>query len=146
MQLSQGENPNQEWQAKQRIKTLEREIEQTMIYALLIFLAFADIASVKSEPDLNRRSELALLNADEKIDQARQAYQAGNEAAEEAAMQEVAESVTLSYDSLEQDPWRAAQEQVLQARRTEGQRSDAPAERLPRRSEFRFSSARWRPY
>ncbi len=26
LQLSQGENPNQEWQAKQRIKTLEREI------------------------------------------------------------------------------------------------------------------------
>jgi tetratricopeptide (TPR) repeat protein len=27
LQLSQGENPNQEWQAKQRIKLLEREIE-----------------------------------------------------------------------------------------------------------------------
>ena len=26
LQLSQGENPNQEWQARQRIKTLEREI------------------------------------------------------------------------------------------------------------------------
>jgi tetratricopeptide (TPR) repeat protein len=26
LQLSQGENPNQEWQAKQRVKTLEREI------------------------------------------------------------------------------------------------------------------------
>jgi hypothetical protein len=71
-------------------------------FALLIFLAFADIATLKSEPDLNRRSELALTNADEKIDQARQAYQAGNEAAEEAAIQEVAESVTLCYDSLEQ--------------------------------------------
>ena len=72
------------------------------MFTLLIFLAFADIAAVKSEPDLNRRSELALMNADEKIDEARQAYQAGNETAQEAALQEVAESVTLCYDALEQ--------------------------------------------
>jgi hypothetical protein len=72
-----------------------------VIYAALIFLAFADIAAVKAEPDLNRRSELALMNADEKIDEARQAYQAGNQAVEEADMQEVAESVTLCYQSLE---------------------------------------------
>ena len=45
-----------------------------MISALLILLAFndtlafADLAAVKAEPDLNRRSELALMNADEKID------------------------------------------------------------------------------
>jgi hypothetical protein len=69
--------------------------------ALLIFLTFADLDTVKGEPDLNRRSELALVNADAKIDQARQAYQAGDEAAEAAAIQEVAESVTLSYDALE---------------------------------------------
>ena len=68
---------------------------------LLILLAFADLAAVKSEPDLNRRSELALINADEKIDEARQAYQAGNEPAEDAAILEVAESVTVCYDALE---------------------------------------------
>ncbi len=73
-----------------------------MSFALLIFLAFADIATVKTEPDPNRRSDLALLNADEKIDEARQAYQAGNETAEDAAIEEVADSVTLSYASLEQ--------------------------------------------
>jgi hypothetical protein len=72
------------------------------MFAWLILLAFADIATVKSEPDLNRRSELALLNADEKIDQARQAYMEGNEAAQEAAIQEIADSVTLCYDALEQ--------------------------------------------
>jgi hypothetical protein len=70
--------------------------------ALLIFLAFADITSVKTEPDPNRRSEMALVNADAKIDEARQAYQAGNETAEDAAIQEVADSVTLCYASLEQ--------------------------------------------
>lgn len=73
-----------------------------MTPVLLIFLAFADVASLKSEPDLNRRSELALMNADAKIDEARMAYQAGNEAAEQADIQEVADSVALSYDSLEQ--------------------------------------------
>jgi len=77
-----------------------------VIPALLVFLAlngilaFADIGAVKAEPDLNRRSELALMNADEKIDAARQAYQTGNEAAEQAAIQEVAESVTVCYDAL----------------------------------------------
>jgi hypothetical protein len=70
--------------------------------ALLLFFAFADLAAVKAEPDLNRRSELALLNADEKIDAARVAYQAGNEAEEAADIEEVAESVTLAYASLEQ--------------------------------------------
>lgn len=78
-----------------------------MIPRLLILLAFngmlafADIAEVKAEPDLNRRSELALMNADAKIDEARQAYQAGDEAAQQAAIQEVAESVTICYESLE---------------------------------------------
>jgi hypothetical protein len=69
-------------------------------FTLVIFLAFADIATVKTEPDPNRRSELALVNADAKIDEARQAYQAGNESAQDAAIQEVADSVTLCYASL----------------------------------------------
>jgi hypothetical protein len=72
-----------------------------MIPAFLFLLAFADLAAVKTEPDLNHRSELALLNADEKIDQARQAYQDGNEPVESAAIQEVAESVTVCYEALE---------------------------------------------
>ena len=73
-----------------------------MAFVLILFFAFADVAAVKSEPDPNRRSELALLSADERIDHARQAYQDGNEAAEAADIQEVAELVTLCYDSLEQ--------------------------------------------
>lgn len=73
-----------------------------MIFVLAIFLAFLDIASVKSEPDPNRRSELALMNADEKLEGARQAYMAGNEAVEEKDIQEVTESVVLCYASLEE--------------------------------------------
>jgi hypothetical protein len=70
--------------------------------AIVVLLAFADLNAVKSEPDLNRRSELALVNADEKIDEARQAYQAGNDSAQDAAIREVEESVALCYASLEQ--------------------------------------------
>jgi hypothetical protein len=73
-----------------------------MILPLVIFLAFADLASVKTEPDLNRRAELALLNAEQKLDEARQAYQAGNEDVQEAAIEEVGESVMLCYATLEQ--------------------------------------------
>lgn len=73
-----------------------------MTWALAIFLAFADLASVKSEPDLNHRSELALNNAEEKIDAARKAYEAGDAAAEAADVQEVADSVVLCYEALEQ--------------------------------------------
>lgn len=73
-----------------------------MTFTLVIFLAFMDIASVKSEPDPNRRSELALMNADEKLDAARQAYQAGNEAAEEKDIKEVSDSVALCYAALEE--------------------------------------------
>ena len=71
-----------------------------MTFTLVIFLAFTDIASVKAEPDLNRRAELALVNADQKLDEARQAYMAGNDHAEEAAIQEVEDSVALCYASL----------------------------------------------
>jgi len=71
----------------------------TLVLALLI--AFADIGTVKSEPDLEKRSELALANADHAIDEARQAYSSGNDQAQLAALNEVKESVEASYDALE---------------------------------------------
>jgi hypothetical protein len=70
-------------------------------FALLLVLAFIDIGTVKAEPDLNRRSELALMNAEEKIDDARKAYEAGNESVEQADMLEVADSVAVCYQALE---------------------------------------------
>jgi hypothetical protein len=73
-----------------------------MIWALMMFLAFADLDAVKSEPDLNHRSELALNNAEEKIDAARKAYEAGDTTAEAADVQEVADSVTLCYAALQE--------------------------------------------
>ena len=73
-----------------------------MTFALVLFLAFADIGTVKSEPDLNKRSELALENADRAIDDARKASTSGDEKAMQTALTEVDESVTLCYQSLEE--------------------------------------------
>lgn len=73
-----------------------------MTCLLALLLAFADITAVKSEPDLEKRSELALANADHAIDQAKQAYTSGDDQAEQAALTEVQESVAASYDALEQ--------------------------------------------
>jgi hypothetical protein len=72
-----------------------------MTFVLLLLIAFADITSVKSEPDLEKRSELALANADRAIDEAKEAYTSGNDKAEQAALLEVQESVQASYDALE---------------------------------------------
>lgn len=72
-----------------------------MTFVLLLLVAFADLGAVKSEPDLEKRSQLALANADHAVDEAREAYQSGNDQAEQAALQEVRESVQASYDALE---------------------------------------------
>jgi len=67
----------------------------------MLFLAFADIAALRSEPDLEKRSELALTNADQRVDAARQAYNAGDLKAEQTALEEIGESVAMCYDALE---------------------------------------------
>ena len=64
-------------------------------------LALGDLPAVKSEPDLEKRSELALANADGQIDEARKAYSGGDEKTVEAALDEVVQSVGVSYDALE---------------------------------------------
>jgi hypothetical protein len=64
-------------------------------------LVFGDIGALKSEPDLEKRSELALADADQQIDGARQAYTAGDEKGATVALEEVATAVDVSYDALE---------------------------------------------
>jgi len=71
------------------------------MFVLALLIAFADITGVKSEPDLEKRSELALANADHAIDEAREAYSSGNDQAEQAALIEVQASVETSYEALE---------------------------------------------
>jgi len=59
-----------------------------------------DLAEVKSEPKLEKRSELALRYADSAIDAARDAYKKSDVDATRAALGEVEAGVQLSYDSL----------------------------------------------
>ena len=67
----------------------------------LLLLTRGDIASIRSEPDLERRSELALASADKNLDAAKQAYTGGDEKAEREALGEMRELVDVSYDALE---------------------------------------------
>lgn len=72
-----------------------------MTFVLALLVVFADLTAVKSEPDLEKRSELALASADHAIDEAKQAYSNGNDQAQHAALIEVQELVEASYDALE---------------------------------------------
>jgi hypothetical protein len=72
----------------------------TLILAAL--LAFADLGPAKAEPDLEKRAQLALSNADHAIDDARAAYQAGEAGKVSEALEEVRESVDLAYASLQE--------------------------------------------
>jgi hypothetical protein len=70
------------------------------MHVLALLLLSFDIASVKTEANLEHRSELALANANSALDEARSAYGSGDSNKTETALQEVDESVTLAYDSL----------------------------------------------
>jgi hypothetical protein len=70
---------------------------------MLLWLAFApDLTAVKAEPDPDRRSELALANADQGIDSARDALTKGDIKTVETSLGEVRQAVELSYESLHQ--------------------------------------------
>jgi hypothetical protein len=71
-----------------------------MHWMLVIALAF-DLAGVKSEPNLERRSDRALENANAAMDAARAAYDQGDIDKAQVELDEVKESVSLSYQSLE---------------------------------------------
>ena len=65
-------------------------------------LAGADLANVKNEPNLEKRSEKALENANHAIHEARTAYKASDLKLFRALLAEIKESVELSYNSLEE--------------------------------------------
>ena len=84
-----------------------------MLVLLTLILALntlaMDLAGIKSEPKLEKRSELALQYADTALDSARDWYKKGDMGACRAALGEVEAGVQLSYDSLMatgQDPRR----------------------------------------
>jgi hypothetical protein len=69
--------------------------------------ARADLAEVKNEPNLEKRSERALEHANNVIDEARKAYKAPDPEVFKSLIREVEESAELSYKSL-QDTGKAA--------------------------------------
>jgi hypothetical protein len=72
-----------------------------MQYLLILCLAL-DLGSIKLEPNLERRSELALDNANALLDAARSAFTSGESEKMEAALNQVGESVDLSFQSLDE--------------------------------------------
>ncbi len=66
---------------------------------LICFLAF-DLAAIKLEPNLERRSERALENASAAMDAARDASIAGETQKVKASLDELRDSVDLAYQSL----------------------------------------------
>jgi len=61
----------------------------------------ADLKIALNERDLGKRSKLALDNAGVALKEAREAYQQGDNKALAAAAQEIEDSVSLAWDSLE---------------------------------------------
>lgn len=70
-----------------------------MLWPAILFLAF-DLASARQEPNLDKRSDLALKNADAALNAARDAYAAADMPKAKEALDEARQSVDLSYDSL----------------------------------------------
>lgn len=66
----------------------------------MLALLALDLSTVRNEPNLEKRSDLALEYANTAIDSARDAINAGDSAKVQAALAEVRESVELSWHSL----------------------------------------------
>lgn len=61
----------------------------------------ADLDAVRAEPNLEKRSEKALHNANAAVDRARNAHETGTEAAFKAGLQEIQDSIRLAKESLD---------------------------------------------
>lgn len=61
-----------------------------------------DLDAVRRQTNLEKRSELALANADEALDRAREAYEQGDYAVFKAALDEVDASLVLCKESLDE--------------------------------------------
>jgi hypothetical protein len=70
------------------------------MFPLLMLVLVLDLTAIKSEPRLEKRSQLALQFADSALDSARELYKKGELEACRSALGEVQEGVQLSYDSL----------------------------------------------
>ena len=80
-----------------------------MLWILALALAI-DLAGVKAEPNLEKRSERALDYANAALDAARDAYSRSEFEQTQAQLEEVGASVDVAYDALEKtgkDPRRS---------------------------------------
>lgn len=80
-----------------------------LIFALASLALASDLAGVKSEPNLEKRSDRALENANSALDAARDSYTRGEYDQSQTQLDEVGASVDLAYESLRQtgkDPRR----------------------------------------
>jgi len=75
-------------------------ITMAVVTLLVSGMRAADLQSAKNEPNLEKRSRLALANADQAISEAREAYAVQNIKATEAKLGEVRESVELAQAAL----------------------------------------------
>lgn len=94
---------------------------------LLIIILALDLNSVRNEPNPEHRCDLAIENANAALDAAKDAYSAGDGAKLQAALDEVADSVDLAYESLAGEAHRntrafkkAEQQSAKLLRRLEG--------------------------
>ena len=71
-----------------------------LFFLLAVQMCAADLASIRQEANLARRSQLALDFASVALDAARSGYQAGDMDKTEAALNEVGESVDLAYQAI----------------------------------------------
>lgn len=74
--------------------------------AILIVMLALDLASIRNEPNPEHRCELAIDYANTALDAAKEAFNAGTGAKMQAALDEVAASVDLAYESLAGEPHR----------------------------------------
>lgn len=70
--------------------------------AVCVRAAGADLEAARAEPNLEKRSKLALDNAQAALKAARAAYDKGDDAAAASALEEMRQSVDLARDSLQQ--------------------------------------------
>jgi len=75
----------------------------TLVWSLSVPILWAvDLNSVQQEPNLEKRNQLAIECANSALDTARTAYQANELDKTRASLDEAAEAVGLSYESLKQ--------------------------------------------
>jgi hypothetical protein len=71
-----------------------------MTHLILVLALAFDLTTIQSEPNLEKRSERALDNANLALDSARDAYNSGNFDKTQNDLLEVCDSVDLAYQSL----------------------------------------------